>query len=137
MSGGDNRILPAPECPPWLVYPRELLNLARGGRGTLGDWRLCDATSVRWDMVRLKESLGRELVPFAQQKDGEVLACFEQGRGQEVIVLRHTQGAGWRDEGRYVSFATWLDAVGQRPSGQRSLLGHGAEASAFDELELQ
>ena len=123
MANTDDYLLPEGERPVWLSYPMQLVDLARGGRAKLSPWRLYEVTAVRWDSVRLKDRTGRDLVPFAYLGDGECLACFERGRGQEVVIIRDGSEAGSRDERKYVNFVEWLRGTVAQPAGRKGEKG--------------
>jgi hypothetical protein len=111
MNKMNEYLLPEHERPSWLTYPAELADLVSAGRVKLTPWHICKIDAVRWDLIHLKNRLGRDLVPFAHRQDREDLACFEKGRGQEILIIHDNTDPGWENEGSYPSFHDWLQAV--------------------------
>jgi len=111
MNEMSEYLLSDQECPAWLTYPTELVELVSAGRVTLTPWHICKVGAVRGLHARLEDRLGRDLVPFAHRQDREDLACFEKGRGEEVLIIHDNTDPGWENEGSYASFSDWLKAA--------------------------
>ena len=111
MSDVNDYLLPEHERPAWLNYPAELVALVAAGRINLTPWHLTEIDAVRGDIVELKARLGRDLVSFAHRQDREDMACFEKGKGCEVLIIHDNTEPGWEDEGSYPTFSDWLTDV--------------------------
>ena len=111
MNNMNEYLLPDHELPAWLTYPTELVELVLAGRVKLTPWHVCKASAVRGLHIRLKDRLDRELVPFAHRQDREDLACFEKGKGHEVLIIHDNTDPGWESEGSYPRFSDWLHDV--------------------------
>jgi hypothetical protein len=111
MNQMSEYLLADQDSPTWLTYPTGLVELVSAGRVKLTPWHICKVAAVRGLRARLAERLGRDLVPFAHRQDREDLACFEKGRGLEVLIIHDNTDPGWENEGTYPSFSDWLQAV--------------------------
>lgn len=111
MSNMHEYLLSEGERPAWLNYPAELVALVATGRVSVTPWHICKIDAVRWDLAHLKDRLGRELIPFAHRQDREDLACFEKGKGTQVMIIHDNTDPGYEDEGSYPSFSDWLRAA--------------------------
>jgi hypothetical protein len=110
-TASHNPILPPSEKPDWLEYPVELLELVRSNRMPLIPWHFDRAESAAKTYRRFRSHLGRYLVPFAFRQDQEDWACFEKGKGQQVLIIHDNTSPGWEDEGHYSTFSEWLRDV--------------------------
>jgi hypothetical protein len=110
-SPTDDHLLPERERPSWLNYPTELVEMVTSGRLHLVTWRISEVASVRDAMFRHQWYLRRDLVTFAHRIPSEDVACFEKGKGQQVVIIHENTTRGWEDEGSYPSFSAWLTAV--------------------------
>src|SRR4051812_49188143 len=101
----NNPLLPPDKKPAWLEYPQQLHELVSSGRMPLVPWHFSTAESAVADWLRFRSHLCRELVPFAHRQDREDLACFEKGKGDQVVIIHDNTDPGWEDEGGFPSFA--------------------------------
>ncbi|HLL90352.1 MAG TPA: hypothetical protein VK324_13720 [Tepidisphaeraceae bacterium] len=97
--------------PDWLQYPAELLEMVRAGRVRVVPWHLSKAAAAAGHAAELKARVKRDLVPFAFRQDQEDLACFEKGKGQQVMLVHDNCDSPYEHVGSYPSFADWLRAA--------------------------
>jgi hypothetical protein len=107
MHDASEYLLSNDEKPDWLTYPAGMIDLVRAGTD-LTPWHLIKADSALRSYEVLQARLHRDLIPFAHRQDREDLACFERGKGEQVLLIHDNTGAGWEDEGRFETFLEWL-----------------------------
>jgi len=97
--------------PTWLEYPLEFIQLIEAGRTDFTPWYLCNSETAQLYLEHFKSRLGRDLVAFAVRQDREDFACFEKGKGQQILIIHDNTTPGWEDEGSFPTFADWLKDV--------------------------
>lgn len=50
----------------------------------------------------------KKLIPFARRGDNEDIACFEVGKGENVVILKHSEFLGYRPYMKFESVWDWF-----------------------------
>ena len=105
---GRSKLLLA-ELPAGVRYPGAFLRLVERGLTHFQPWWVIEGTHLRDRYTGLKERYpGRKLLPFAQREDCDDIACWEAGRGEEVVIIHDFASPGWEERGTFPDFYHWL-----------------------------
>lgn len=108
MIDASEYLLSIDSRPQWLSYPTELVTMVQSGRVSFPPWYLLTAKESLQLHIRLRQSLRRELIPFAYRQDREELACLEAAKGHMVVLIYDYAKPGWENGGRFGNYSDWL-----------------------------
>lgn len=97
------------ELPPGMRYPGAFLRLVERGLTRFEPWWVLEGAHLRNHLTGLRERYpSRILVPFARREDKDDVACWEDGRGDQVIIIHDFAERGREERHVYPSFYDWL-----------------------------
>lgn len=102
-------VLGQDELPPGMRYPGAFLRLVGRGLTQFEPWWVLDGEHLRNHLRGLKERYPkRTLIPFARREDNDDIACWEDGRGDQVVIIHDYAEIGREERRLYPSFYDWL-----------------------------
>ena len=105
-------ILSENELPKWLKYPPEYRRLVDDGVIKFTPWYLLNSKLARLRYERLQKRYpSRRLFAFAARFDNDDIACWEEGKGSQIIVIHDGASAERCDRKAYTSFWDWFRAA--------------------------
>ncbi|MHB8873471.1 MAG: hypothetical protein ACYC8T_07260 [Myxococcaceae bacterium] len=105
-------LLDADSAPPWFHYPKDYLRTVQQTLIDLSPWYLMDRDQVLERMKGLRERYSnRQLVPFARRDDNDDLACWEQDRGERVLLITDFSASGQEQRRVLPDFWAWFRAA--------------------------
>jgi hypothetical protein len=104
----ENVVIEA-ETPDWFEYPKEFLRLVDQGILTFEPWFLLRGRQFSERLKGLANRYPhRELVPFARRSDCDDVACWERGRGHQVVIVHDFTTPGFAERKTYSDFWSWF-----------------------------
>lgn len=93
----------------WLTLPAEYTALLERQIHNLHPWHVMTLDEAKQWNVGLKERLpDRTLFAFARRHDNDDIACWELGKGEQVIVLHDFESPGWEEGETFPNIRDWL-----------------------------
>lgn len=97
------------ERPDWLVYPPLFQRMVEQGVVNLCPWHITPAHQTRSWLYQLEKLYPkRNLYPFAFRQDNNDVACWEEGRGDLVIVVHDVTEHDSPDQSELPNTGAWL-----------------------------
>jgi hypothetical protein len=100
--------------PNWLALPPEYLRLLRLNIVNLEPWHLLDASTAARRTQGLQHRYpDRKLFVFAERRDCDDVACWEEGQAGRVRIIHDFATTGWEERGNrgFDSFWDWFRAA--------------------------
>lgn len=105
-------ILKPNEIPSWLEYPPEYLRLLEQNIVTFAPWYILETKLARLRFAGLQERYpNRRLFAFAARLDNDDIACWEDGKPGQVLVIHDFAPNGFADANQFPSFWDWFRAA--------------------------
>jgi len=93
-------------------YPALLIGITDIGKIDCKPWDIMDRDRATLMLGELKQKYPlKMLVPFAERYDNNDVACFEQGKGEEVQVIRSCPSQECEQTEYYETFSEWFNAA--------------------------
>ena len=101
------------EIPFTFCYPDSVLKIVELGLTNICPWTILGRDGILLKMKGLESRYStRRLLPFAICQYNDDVACFEEGKGEEVQIIHDFASAGYEQRKEYECFWDWFrDAV--------------------------
>lgn len=97
------------ELPKWFNYPQQFLRIVELGLVNLEPWTVLMDEPLRNRFKGLQERYpNRQLLPFARREDNDDVACWEQDRGELVVIVHDFASPGYENVAEYDGFWEWF-----------------------------
>lgn len=99
------------EIPFTFCYPDSVLKIVELGLTNICPWTILGRDGILLKMKGLESRYStRRLLPFAICQYNDDVACFEEGKGEEVQIIHDFAAEGWEQRGgrTYPNFWAWF-----------------------------
>ena len=102
-------ILTSIDLPDGFIYPEQYLKVIELHLINLVPWYIIDAENAKMRLDGMRKRYHyRQLIPFAERRDNDDVACFEVGKGDEVVIIHDFASPGFEQRQTYDSFWVWF-----------------------------
>lgn len=93
-------------------YPESIKKVVSLGIVNLCPWWIMDHEQAKNLFLVIKKLYPkRRLIPFATRQDNDDVACFEEGKGEEVQIIHIGASEGWEQVEVYHNVYDWLKSA--------------------------